>query len=320
MEYSEAWNLMIKKSRVLKDELVWDLIDLFCSDYGYPVYREELVIYIDEPKPIRITLTNQEISWRWTEAKKLERYHRLKRILISPPRNIRDKLWFLTKHYGNKGKINAGALFTFPTTTIGTRLEIRPASFVGPILSITYPDDFFENEERRRRNDAFLEKMQPFIREGELLKRTRAKALEIKDEPLLTFGVADEPILNARIFEFCKNNGIMHMTKRHYTYRNLLQARENDYSCYEDLFKKLMGIPLLSFDKHVAIDEFRDANVSVIIPCFNTNDTICLVLHSISRQVLHEETMRRMEVVLIDDSSDIPVAEVVDQSQYPFFR
>jgi glycosyltransferase involved in cell wall biosynthesis len=231
---------------------------------------------------------------------------------------IKDKLWFLTRHYGNKAKLSIADVFAFPETPVGMRLELRPNALIGPLLSISYPDGFFNDPDCVTANDAFMTSVAPYILQDAVVGRSKDVAEKIAEVDILRHDVGPEPMLNETIFDFCRRNGIMHVTKRHYTYRKLLESRQNDYSFWQQLFEQLTHVPLLEVERHAGVEYLGNHKASIIIPCFNTESTIGKVLDSIAAQSLPPATLRAMEVVLVDDGSQIPVARAIDRKRYPF--
>lgn len=75
------------------------------SDFGYPRYFEELVIYIECKENLRITLTREGLSWNWADEKLQGRYSRSNHCIKTNLKYIKEKILFLALHYGNRGHI-----------------------------------------------------------------------------------------------------------------------------------------------------------------------------------------------------------------------
>lgn len=61
----------------------------------------------------------------------------------------------------------------------------------------------------------------------------------------------------------------------------------------------------------------QNVNLSIIIPCYNTEKTIKKVLETINYQYLNLN-IRSFEVILVDDGSKTKISNIVDEDDYPF--
>lgn len=115
--------------------------------------------------------------------------------------------------------------------------------------------------------------------------------------------------LNPKIKKYGELVGIDLMSDTK-TLRNRLKKFSNNYSFYEDSFQKLTCIDI-SGVKFAAKNKDCFKPVSIIIPCYNSNDTILKSLFSIQSQDLTREQKKSIDVVLVDDGSDEPVFKTV---------
>lgn len=133
------------------------------------------------------------------------------------------------------------------------------------------------------------------------------------DTLILKKGVPVESIfsnigtLNSKIQEFADRFAI-DMSSGVSTIATKIASKSNDYSFYNKYSKILIKstldqetpAPLLS-------DSFKP--LSIIIPAFNSNDTILQVLYSIQSQNLSKTKKASLDVIVVDDGSDRRVYE-----------
>lgn len=99
------------------------------------------------------------------------------------------------------------------------------------------------------------------------------------------------------------------------TIREALQQQTNDYSSHEKFFFTSTGHNLLQ--NHDFSAPPSTPKVTVVIPAFNAHNTILDVLSSINGQT-YIEYGGQLQVILIDDHSEIPLKEVVNTRQWKF--
>jgi glycosyltransferase involved in cell wall biosynthesis len=313
------WNRTARRSRVIKDESHYKtLLRKLSARLGYPLYYEEFVIYIDEPARVRIILTKTDLLLRWTEIPDWNEHHSLRRTIHLSPDNLKDKLWFLTERVGNRGKFSVAKVLTFPENDANTmRLEIRPSTLIGPTITLAMPTDGNDQDDSASFDRTFLEIDEHLLPNEALIERANHSSATLPDDEILRHGISQNPILNEKIQDFCRRNGILHTTSRYNSYRKLLSAKDNDYTAYEEMFETLTGTKLLDVSSHAEL--LHDCpRVTVIIPCFNTEQTISRVLLAIASQALPHAVFEKLEVILVDDQSQLPVSQVVIPNSYPF--
>ncbi len=91
------------------------------------------------------------------------------------------------------------------------------------------------------------------------------------------------------------------------TLRSRLTAISNDYSCYESAFEEITKTKLVGKKEIKTVKWFKP--ISIIIPCFNSEDTILQTLYSIEAQKLPKKLLKEVEVIVVDDGSEIPAAK-----------
>lgn len=94
-----------------------------------------------------------------------------------------------------------------------------------------------------------------------------------------------------------------------------LNAKSNDYMLYNDTYQVITGENIYS-TKPISLCNSQP--ISVIIPTYNSDSTIKKVLLSIQSQNLAKEDLSSIEVIVIDDGSDNPVASYLDAEMFTF--
>jgi GT2 family glycosyltransferase len=118
--------------------------------------------------------------------------------------------------------------------------------------------------------------------------------------------------LHERIVTYGNLNGLPFKEQGGKTIKNLLEVKSNDYSLYERVYhaitdrmfgERLVALTPSSFFKPC----------SIIIPAYNSGETIQKVLFAIEAQELKEEQKKALDVVIVDDGSSMRVIEHVTE-------
>lgn len=86
------------------------------------------------------------------------------------------------------------------------------------------------------------------------------------------------------------------------TIKQALRAKSNNYSIIEDKFLKLFGSEFLS-ENPINIKFDLHSTISIVIPAYNAESSLPLVLDSIQSQDLSSEEFSKLEVIVVDDGS-----------------
>lgn len=305
---------MISKSVLVKTDNLASLLNYLTRKFGYPVYEEELVIYVKNN--LRISITRSGMVCRWHSPGRdkpdaLRSKHRLTLDL----RNLKDTLLFFAEHYGPKGVINTAPMLSFSDPSKKIWITVRPESLVGPLVKFLMPSNFTKQMRNVRYFRTLRRELAPFLEPG--LRRT-IRQIRQKPEPYLNLASGKSPMLAQPIVDFCRRNGIMHPLRWSSTHRQLLQERDNNYGKYELEFRRVTNVGLLTTSAHPIVRLPKTIYSSIIIPCWNVEGTILKTLASIRSQRVPQSVFDRLEVILMDDGSTIPVEQVVDTSSYRF--
>lgn len=94
------------------------------------------------------------------------------------------------------------------------------------------------------------------------------------------------------------------------TLSHKITAKSNDYSIYESYFNMLTGSHLTADGTHKSKDIFVKP-ISIVIPSFNSEATIVKTLFSIESQDISKLSKKELDVIVIDDGSDVRVFDVI---------
>ncbi len=116
-------------------------------------------------------------------------------------------------------------------------------------------------------------------------------------------------LLNHKIINYGDKFGIDIASSGYMCIKSKLSSKSNDYSYFEPYYKKVTsaGLNLDRGAERLKKDFFRP--ISVVICSYNSNESIVQVLYSIESQDLYPEQKRTIDVVVVDDGSDVSVAE-----------
>lgn len=213
--------------------------------------------------------------------------------------DIKNLLQLLTPSFGAKGVISLSPVFEFGNGKEGRRVKLIKDSLIGPIVTFINCDetDLFDNSaeyiDTTKREDASVEEM------------------------LIDPKVGPMGSLNSKILSYLERNGIFLSRLGSPTYRDVLKSKSNDYGGYEEVFKLIMGHDLLSGRGVGGRIDLGSISLSVIIPAYNSENTIGKTLLSLQAQN-NGVLSSNIEVVIVDDASKVPLSEIIDTSKFPF--
>lgn len=300
----------MKISSLIRKNEYWDLVNNLIKKFGYPTCYQELVIYfdrkdLDNPK---ITLTRECLCWSWGDGNLDVGDPTIKEKIETNISNIKEKFLFLTGRYGNEGDISVAPFLRFTDEETNIKIELRPNSLVDEMVSVIGRG----NISKKKFNLFIKNNIKPYTIDGIEEKKS---ALVNRKEKIIN---KKYNTINTTILDFCKENGIISPAATENTIKEHLEASSNDYTLYQELFKKLTRVDLLSDNTHCDLEDNFSKKVSFIIPCYNTEKTIKKTLLSIKHQNVKKHYFSDLEVIIIDDNSVIPVEKSIDPEDYPF--
>jgi len=304
----------MKRTYPIKKGEYWNLLKKFITEFGYPTYYEELVIYFESADNFKITLTRDGLRWSWADdSTKRDKYTKSNHSIRTNLGDLKAKFLFLATNHGNKGHISIVPVLRFRDNAGRLQIEMRDKSLIGEIISVMNRET--SSDDTQILDDFFKNYITPYFG-GNLLEKT--SRLKNDNEEFIHYNISESPILNTKILDFCRQNGIMNPFRKTSTYKDLLSSKSNNYRTYEELFLALTSKKLLETTEHCNLPDNPEKSVSIIIPCYNSENTINRLLRSIKHQCIGDKYFQNTEVIIIDDNSTNEVSKVINNADYPF--
>lgn len=105
-----------------------------------------------------------------------------------------------------------------------------------------------------------------------------------------------------------------HNKNKNKTISSIIKNKSNDYSNLEKIFKNKSGCKLLGWTTLPLLN--YEEKVSVIIPTYNSYDTLKLTMASLNRQKLNEKQKKMIDVIVIDDGSVDNTSEILKEKYW----
>lgn len=283
----------------LFDKIVANFVDLF----GLPEIQRKLSTYTYDNKEnqLHINFVDQRCDIKYVPA-----IGSLK--TTTPPifvENKNLKQLFETVSSLGFGKVNVGLVVSL-NFDVGNKVKVSLSrdTFADNVSEIKFNSDTLGS--LIKVENVFKKfKIQIIDRDG--LKAYLDKKILYKEEIFDKFGC-----LNSKIKKYGETVGIDVLSNTK-SLRNRIKKFSNDYSVYEDWFFKITGSDINGITLTNESQIFFKP-VSIVIPCFNSNDTILKSLYSIESQSLAKDQKSKIDVVIVDDGSEIPTYEFIKNS------
>ncbi len=123
-------------------------------------------------------------------------------------------------------------------------------------------------------------------------------------------------IVNSQISDFANKYGV-NIFSSPSSILLKLGSKSNDYSLLQNQFYQIFGKDLCN-NLVGNVDEEKLGKVSIIIPCWDSERSIKKVLYAIQSQNLSKNFIKNIEVILVDDGSDINLAKIVNKNKRDF--
>lgn len=123
-------------------------------------------------------------------------------------------------------------------------------------------------------------------------------------------------VLNPRISLFCKENKIS--INRSNNYKEMSNSLSNDFTSFENSYNKVSSQKLLDTESLKTDFSCGLQSASIIIPSYNSKETILRTLESINSQNLKKSVLQKIQVLVVDDGSQTPVSELIRDKKYSF--
>lgn len=118
-------------------------------------------------------------------------------------------------------------------------------------------------------------------------------------------------LLNSKITNYGNKYGIDIASSGITSIKSILSSKSNDYSNFELFYNKITGSTLNKKHKKESRNKNYFKPVSIVIPAYNPDDSIIKCLYSIESQNLNISQKKKIEVIVVDDGSNVTVAELL---------
>lgn len=276
------------------------LIKKFIDEFGLPQIRRNFSVYAfnDIGDEFHINYIDQKCDIKLIPANKKSR-------LSTPPifvENQNLKRLFETISMLGFKKANIGLVTSLNfNISEGIYVSFLNNSFADNLVELRYTDE----------SSISLDKVRSLITSSNLIIIDRLGLKDflykkkIKEEYIFDkFGC-----LNSKIRKFGDMTGVDVMSDAK-TVKNRIKKFSNDYSIYEDWFQKITDVDITGLVGTLKVKKLFKP-VSIIIPCFNSNNTIVKTLYSIESQDLDSTDKKEIEVIVVDDGSIVPVYDTI---------
>lgn len=257
------------------EEKISEVIDFLIIEDGLPQIQQKLNIY-SSTDDIQIEIVNNKIFFGDSSKNK---YNFVKN------KNLKQFFQFVQSKNNEGFKINDIVLLKF------SNINLLFNTFHGHLL-VT---DNVELEEK-------------------LIKTFKLKTYENINNHRPSFTVKSEYLfdkignLNSKIKTYANQTGL-DIRSASTSMRLRLSNISNDYTHIEKYYKLITKDELLGVDSNSTYQKYFK-NISIIIPSYNTN--VIKTLLSIQGQNISKENKNKIQVILIDDGSNIKVSESIE--------
>lgn len=118
--------------------------------------------------------------------------------------------------------------------------------------------------------------------------------------------------LNKSIKDYCVEHGVEIRTDN-LTLGSRLEGVSNDYGKIEEKFKQFSDRGLVDGNVSEVWESDFMTDVSIIVPSYNSHDKLEYTLKSINSQTLTDSEFEMVEVIVVDDCSNVNVMEVIEK-------
>ncbi|OGM26732.1 hypothetical protein A3D00_04750 [Candidatus Woesebacteria bacterium RIFCSPHIGHO2_02_FULL_38_9] len=279
------------------------------SEFGVPQAQKDLAIYCFAKDQ-----TGNEIHLRFRNKKCLLFYIAEKtdelfrpRINIDMNRTTMKSLLTLFKEIGyDKASIGIATCFEYYSSN-QLFIELLVDTFIGDFVQIGYENDKIADKFKAKLSNLGLNKInKPQVKS--LVGKRNIKYYEIINQ----LGV-----VNDLIYKFTKDVGLS-LEPSITSLKSKISNFSNDYSYLESAFFKLFDHELLTIQGFDPAYSKLIQPVSIVIPCFNSNETFIKTLYSLSCQNLPLGYINKLDVILVDDSSGTPIRKIIKKNELGF--
>lgn len=292
----------MKKIVLLPEKIPSTLMLSLVDSFGTPTIYERMSMYGSISNKIKIQMLFKDKKLFCKIGKTSE-----EKSFIIENKNLKSFLKSTSLLCNNKS--NIGIIREICFSFYGGSIKYLEDSFAGNFLDV----ELYDNHLCFEQNRIELEKVLS-IYDLDLSDRSCLVSHIKPDEyPHKIFD--DFGVLNPVIVGFCKNSGFDVMADSE-SLQSRLEGVSNNYTHLEIILKKYFNINLLS--THSIDKDFEFKPVSIIISSFNSEYELPFVLYSIQSQNLSQDDIKKIQVIIVDDGSNVPVRKILEDISYNF--
>jgi len=297
-----------KKIYLLKEGEWRNTLSIFSKKFGLPEISSSLGIYfVNGENEYELKFINSECFFK-SNNKKSKVYKNLEKLFNDTPqihvenKNIKFFL-FTLKSLGLNNVYISEKVTNIKFKSQGNEIiDFNLNTPLGDLVVIRGLES-----ERYISNKVIHKKMQS-EEIGKVFKKNT------NPEPLFN----DMNILNNKIIKYADDFGIDLNSSGRSSIHNRLSGKSNDYSGYDDVYKNVIGSDLNYNLKNIKLMKGFFKPVSIIIPSYDSEDTLVEVLTSIESQDIDKKQKMLLDVIIVDDGSQKAVSQVLSKEKFTF--
>ncbi|NCS98886.1 glycosyltransferase [Candidatus Parcubacteria bacterium] len=280
-------------------------IKYMVDNYGIPklIDRLNLYIYNEKNKELQIKFKNKNIFFKENSLNDAYGWVELKNRSIKSFFQTLYNLGFKEFIFGRSETIE----FEMGSKLVGS---IFKESLKGSFIEFEYTSEDSERNIEELLNKLNINNNQIYNTESFSKIKTNK---ELEKENLFD----NTKRLNKHIREYCVQHGVEIRTDS-LTLQSRLEGVSNDYSYLEKSFNDLTGISLVDGNLPRINNNFIEEGISIIIPSYNSHDKLEYTLRSINSQDLNSKQFKSIEVIVVDDFSEINTEVIINKLKLKF--
>jgi glycosyltransferase involved in cell wall biosynthesis len=281
-----------------------EILAKLVQKYGIPEIRKDLAIYYknDTSKQVHLRFRNNNCSVMIKDSDTNDPF-RPKIHIDTSHTDMRAILTFFKKIGYKKASVGLATCYSFYHTR-DSFLELLTNTFIGDFIQIGYEED-----KNVQKDIEWLKTLDISPMKSNDLKSLVGEA-DIKYSEVIN----DLNVIDNDIYNFSKSAGL-DIESSSTTLREYLLNFNNDYTYLERAFESIFKTSFLG--QYPVDAPFRKffTPASIIISCYNSGETYLKTLLSINSQKLDPEQFSKLDVILVDDGSTIPVAVTIKKTE-----
>lgn len=263
--------------------------------FGQFTIEPEIVLYFDDEHDTRLSIDSRNVFWETRKAidyqYKSKEIHKLKLNY-----NQIEQAFGLLKNMGKTEVLISNGI-RYESFGVDFVFSYRKDTKIGDFfeISLTLPEKVASSEAYRYLQSICKDlKLQTWSKQS--FRNIIQDSWQNEQKQNITHKSSLDRIISS--IESLLGKGSKGIEDK--TIHSILKMKSNDYSHLEDIFNQMNKNQLLG-DDHQVSDWGQGA--SIVIPVYNSEDTILATLQSISKQKIHPNIKDKLEVIVIDDGS-----------------